>query len=170
MVHKVILAGGLSPNVTVEQLSSNLSVAVVTPSRRRLLVSGRLLAVNNALQIKDVSISSDRTVIYIKTNYQSFDLSTANVVINFPANSLVSSDGLLYQSTTGSFPLSSPIYMQSYYSVFSKDVTLGAEGMIFVILSLLLLGMQLVIANRKGYHEALAFIMTLQVLGITRAR
>lgn len=60
--------------------------------------------------------------------------------------------------------------MQSYYSVFSKDVTLGAEGMIFVILSLLLLGMQLVIANRKGYHEALAFIMTLQVLGLTRAR
>lgn len=72
--------------------------------------------------------------------------------MNFPANSLVSSDGLLYQSTTASFSLSSPIYMQSYYSVFSKDVTLGAEGMIFVILSLLLLGMQLVIANRKGYH------------------
>lgn len=55
--------------MTVEQLSSNLSVTVVTPSRRRLLVSGRLLAVNNALQVKDVSISSDRTVIYIKTNY-----------------------------------------------------------------------------------------------------
>ncbi len=42
--------------------------------------------------------------------------------------------------------------MQSYYSVFSKDITLGAEGMIFVILSLLLLAMQLVITNRKGYH------------------
>jgi hypothetical protein len=42
--------------------------------------------------------------------------------------------------------------MQSYYQTFSKNVTLGAEGMIFVILSLLLLGMQLVIANRKGYH------------------
>jgi hypothetical protein len=42
--------------------------------------------------------------------------------------------------------------------------------MIFVILSLLLLTMQLIIANRKGYHEALSFIMTLQVLGITRAR
>ena len=72
--------------------------------------------------------------------------------IDFPAGSLQSSDGLMYQSTTASFALSSPIFMKSYYSVFKKNVTYGAEGMIFVILSLLLLGMQLVIANRKGYH------------------
>jgi hypothetical protein len=59
--------------------------------------------------------------------------------------------------------------MQSFYSTFSKNPALGAEGMIFVVLSVLLLGMQLVIANRKGYHEMLSFIMVLQVLGLMRA-
>jgi hypothetical protein len=34
----------------------------------------------------------------------------------------------------------------------------------------LLLIFQLVIANRKGYHEMLSFIMLLQVLGISRIR
>lgn len=116
------------------------------------MIQGRLLAVSTPLEVYNVEISSDRTVIYVTTNYQEFDFSTANVVIDFPAGSLVSGDGLLYQSTTASFPLSSPIFMKSYYNAFKKDITYGAQGMIFVILSLLLLGMQLVIANRKGYH------------------
>jgi hypothetical protein len=106
LVHKVILSGGLSSNVTIAQLSANLSVSVVTSSRRRLLITlGRLLAVNTPLQVESVSISSDRTVVYITTNYQSFDLSTANIMISFPANSLVGADGLLYQSTSATFSL-----------------------------------------------------------------
>lgn len=67
-VHKVILGGGLSSSVTTEQLSTNLSVKIVTPSRR-LLITGRLLAVSTTLQVKGVSISSDRTVIYVTTNF-----------------------------------------------------------------------------------------------------
>lgn len=35
---------------------------------------------------------------------------------------------------------------------------------------MILLIFQLVIANRKGYHESMAFIMLLQVLGIFRIR
>jgi hypothetical protein len=37
-----------------------------------------------------------------------------------------------------------------------------------LILSQLLLIFQLVIANRKGYHEMMSFIMLLQVLGVSR--
>lgn len=69
LVHKVILAGGLSSSITAETIKTNLSVNVVQPARRRLLVHGRLLAVTTPLQVSDVTISSDRTVIFITTNY-----------------------------------------------------------------------------------------------------
>lgn len=49
-------------------------------------------------------------------------------------------------------------------------MTLGAEGIVFLILSLLLLTFQLIITDRKGYHEMMSFIMLLQVMGITRIR
>jgi len=111
-----------------------------------------MLTVSTPLTVQSLTISDDRTVIYVNTNYASADFSVANVVIDFPANSLVSSDGLLFQSTTASFPLSDPTFQQSVFTVFSKDIKLGAEGMIFILLSLLLLGFQLVIVNRKGYH------------------
>ena len=91
-------------------------------------------------------------------------------MVDFPSNSLVSEDGLLYQSTTGNYALSSPTFQQSLYEVFSKNVTLGAEGMIFLLLSVVLLVLQLIIANRKGYHEIMSFIMFLQVMGLTRIR
>lgn len=39
-----------------------------------------------------------------------------------------------------------------------------------MLLSVLLLIFQLVITNRKGYHEMMAFIMLLQVFGISRIR
>lgn len=120
--------------------------------------------------IEGLTISADRKVIYITTNFQTVDFSTSNVVINFEAGVLVSSDGTIYQSTTGNFAMSSPIFSQSFYEAFSKDISSGAEGMIFILLSIILLVFQLVITNRKGYHEILAFIMVLQVLGITRIR
>ena len=89
-------------------------------------ISPRMLIVSTPLQVKSLRISDDRTVIYIVTNYASADFSVANVVVDFPASSLVSSDGLLYQSTTASFPLSNPIFQQSLFKVFSQDIRLGA--------------------------------------------
>lgn len=68
LVHKVILSGGLSNNISASDFV-NLSVSVVTPSRRRLMLHGRLLAVNTPLSVQSVSISADRTVIFITTNY-----------------------------------------------------------------------------------------------------
>ena len=124
--------------------------------------------VSTPLTVYSLRLSADRTVIYITTNYQSADFSVASVVIDFPANSLVSADGLLYQSTTASYALSDPIFQQSLYEIFSKDLTLGAEGIVFVLLSLVLLVFQLVITNRKGYHEMMAFIMLIQVMGLMR--
>ena len=94
----------------------------------------------------------------------------AAVVIDFPAGSLVSSDGLNYQSTTARFDLSSPIFMESIYEAFSKSDLLAAEGIIFILMSVILLAIQVIIANRKGYHEMLAFVMILQVIGILRTR
>jgi thiosulfate reductase cytochrome b subunit len=59
--------------------------------------------------------------------------------------------------------------MKSYFTAFSDNPTLGTEGLLFIILSIIILGFQLVIANRKAYHEALSFIMSLQVIGLLRA-
>ena len=122
------------------------------------------------LAVKGLTISADRTVVYIITNAVTTDFSVSTVVVDFPGNSLISTDGLLFQSTTGSFSLSDPIFQRSLYDYFFKNDTYGAEGMIFILLSILLLIFQLVITNRKGYHEMLSFIMLLQALGISRIR
>ena len=91
-------------------------------------------------------------------------------MIDFPAGSLVSADGLNYQSTTATFPLNSPIFIQSVYEQLNKNDLLASEGIIFILLTLILLIIQLIIANRKGYHEILSFIMVLQVIGFIRTR
>jgi hypothetical protein len=143
---------------------TNLSVTLQQPSRRllvsedgredeeRMLIQGRLLVQSTALTVKGLTISADRTVIYITTNAQTADFSVATIVVDFPANSLISSDGLLFQSTTGAYTLADPIFQQSLYKYFAKNDSYGAEGIIFILLSILLLIFQLVIANRKGYH------------------
>lgn len=139
MEHSVYLANGLSSNITAADLLNNLSVVISQPSRR-LMEEGwsqeeirsmeeesvrtdtdRLLIVNTPLTVYNLWMSADRTVIYIETNYVSADFSVASVVVDFPANSLVSADGLLYQSTTASYALSDPIFQQSLYEVFFKD-------------------------------------------------
>ena len=139
MEHTVYLANGLSSNITAADLLNNLSVVISQPSRR-LMEEGwsqeeirsmeeesvrtdtdRLLIVNTPLTVYNLWMSADRTVIYIETNYVSADFSVASVVVDFPANSLVSADGLLYQSTTASYALSDPIFQQSLYEVFFKD-------------------------------------------------
>ena len=104
------------------------------------------------LGVKTLVISADRTVVYIYTNAVSTDFSVSTVVVDFPGNTLVATDGLLFQSTTGSFSLSDPIFQKSLYEYFFKNDSYGAEGIIFILLSILLLIFQLVIANRKGYH------------------
>ena len=85
-----------------------------------------MLTVVTPLTVQGLSISSDRTVVYITTNYVNADFSVATVVIDFPATALVSSDGLLYQSTTGTFALSNPVFQQSLFEIFYKNVSYGA--------------------------------------------
>jgi hypothetical protein len=125
MEHSVYLPNGLASNITVEQLMTNLSVVVSQPARRllqgakysagRSLVSGRLLAVSTPLTVYGLSISADRKVIYIQTNFVSTDFSVASVVVDFPGTTLISSDGLLYQSTTSSYSLADASFQQSIY-------------------------------------------------------
>ena len=76
----------------------------------------------------------------------------AEVVVDFPAQSLVSADGLMFQSTTGTFELSNPIFQQSLFKTFSQDLRMGAEGVMLILMSLVFLFFQLMIANRRGYH------------------
>ena len=104
---------------------TNLSVTLQQPSRRRLeelypasnrlLTQGRLLVVSTPLTVKGVTISDDRSVIYITTNAEPADFSVAQVVVDFPGNTLVTSDGLYFQSTTASYALSDPVFQQSVY-------------------------------------------------------
>jgi hypothetical protein len=110
---------------------TNLSVSIQTPSRRLLqegarLLHGRVLVVSTTLTVKGLTISSDRSVIYIITNAMSTDFSVASIVVDFPGGALVTADGLLFQSTTGLCPLSDPIFQQSLYQYFGKDDALGA--------------------------------------------
>jgi hypothetical protein len=163
--HSIFLTSALADSVTSDKLITNLAVKVRSTSRRRLLVVDNPLII-----VPPVEISSDRKVIYITTNFVDADASTSSIVVDFQGGVLVSADGTIFTSTTDSFALSSPIYAQSYYNAFKKDITTGAEGMVFILLSLVLLVIQLVIANRKGYHEIMSFIMVLQVVGITRIR
>ena len=65
--------------------------------------------------IENVIISDDRRSIVVLTNFGFFDFSTASTVINFPAGSLMTSSGQLYQTTTASFSLNSPIFMEALY-------------------------------------------------------
>lgn len=67
--NKIFLSGGLLSSITAEQLMKNLTVYVTTPSRRLLFEVNRLLVVNTPLTVKSITISSDRTVLYIITNY-----------------------------------------------------------------------------------------------------
>ena len=78
------------------------------------------------LVVKGLSISADRTVLYIITNAQSTDFSVSTVVVDFAGTALLSSDGLFFQSTTGSFSLSDPIFQRSLYDTFYKNDTLGS--------------------------------------------
>lgn len=80
-----------------------------------MLFRGRLLSLSTPLTVQSLRISSDRTVIYIVTNYASADFSVAEVVIDFPATALIAADGLLYQSTTASYALSDPIFQQTLF-------------------------------------------------------
>ena len=104
------------------------------------------------MTVKGLTISANRDVIYIITNAETTDFSVANVVVDFAGDALISADGLLYQSTTGSYSLADPVFQASLYEYFYKNDNLGAEGIIFILLSLLLLTFQLIITNRKGYH------------------
>lgn len=109
----------------------NLTVTIETPLRRLLqeqarMLEGRVLVSVTPLGVKGLTISADRTVVYIITNAVSTDFSVSTVVVDFPGNSLVSADGLLFQSTTGTFSLSNPIFQRSLYDYFFKNDTYGA--------------------------------------------
>ena len=131
----------------------------------------RLLDVTNPLAISGVSISDDRKVIYITTNYDSnFDPNYASIQIDFEGGVLRTETGIVFQTTTGSFSLTDPAFTSSVYENFGKNITYGAEGMVFLCIAVVLLVIQLVITNRKAYHEMLSFVMLLQIIGLIRVK
>jgi len=102
--------------------------------------------------ILDVIISGDRKTIVVITNFGHFDFSTAKAVINFPAGTLITSDGRLYQSSTASFPLNDPIFMESLYKYFGFNLRYHIIGIFFTSFSLILLIVPFVLKNPRAYH------------------
>jgi len=72
-------------------------------------------AARTPMSIRGVRISPDRRVVYITTDFQSFDFVSSNVVIDFQGGVLRTDDGTVFQSTTGSFSLLDPIFYNSMY-------------------------------------------------------
>ena len=52
------------------------------------------------------------------------DFTKATIQTNFAAGKLVSSDGVVYISTTDDFGLNNPTFMSSYYLVYQLDYKL----------------------------------------------
>ena len=85
------------------------------------MLEGRQLVTSTSLTVKGLTISADRSVIYIITNAQSTDFSVATVVVDFAGTAILSSDGLLFQSTTGTYSLADPVFQSSLYEYFYKN-------------------------------------------------
>jgi len=120
----------------------------------QILETRRLLLQTIPLTVKDLSISADGSFVFVKTNNLAteIDLSKASIQVNFKGGVLISRDGVLYQATTDSFSLSDPIFMASYYAVYQLDYILMAEGIVYSVLTLVLLIIVVSILNRKTYH------------------
>jgi hypothetical protein len=106
------------------------------------------------LTVKDLTISPDGYFVFVKTNNLAtgIDFSKATIQINFKGGVLISKDGVIYQSTTDAFSLSDPIFMASYYAIYQLDYVLMTEGIVYSVLTLVLLIIVISILNRKTYH------------------
>ncbi len=71
-------------------------------------------------------ISADRSYLFIQTanGPMNIDFTKATIQTNFAAGKLVSSDGVVYISTTDDFALNNPAFMSSYYVVYQLDYKL----------------------------------------------
>lgn len=125
---------GLASNITAGSLSDGLFVELVIGGTSR-----RLLLQVVVLSVQSLSINSGGYSLAILTNYYPADISTARVSVSFRAGALVSSNGTVYNQLTSAVSLNSPSYISSYISVFSNLINLQVEGIIFVLISFLVL-------------------------------
>ena len=114
MEHRVDLPHGISSNTNTATLQQTLSVEIITGANRLLLSTV-------TLSVQSVSISSSGDFITILTNYYSTNLWTSSISVNFQAGTLLTSSGSSYTQLSGSFSLSSPSYLNSYYETFGSS-------------------------------------------------
>ena len=102
---------GISSNTTSATLLQGITVDLVIGTRRLLLSTV-------SLSVQTVTISSNRDFLTVLTNYYSANLLTSSVSVNFQAGTLITASGSSYAQLTGTFSLSNPTFLNSYYSVF----------------------------------------------------
>lgn len=124
----------MASNCTAGSLSDGLFVELTIGGSQ-----GRLLIQTVVLTVQSLSINAGGYSLSILTNYYPADISTATVSVSFRAGALVSSNGTVYNQLTTAVNLNSPAYISSYISVFSNLINLQVEGIIFVLISFLLL-------------------------------
>ena len=107
---------------------------VITSGERRLLLS------TTTLTVQGLSISTNNMYIYILTNLIPVSLASSSVSVSFRAGALMTASGASYNQLTSSVTLSSSTsFIKSYYEVFGSFIYQQAEGIVFVLLSFLLL-------------------------------
>ena len=105
------------------------------------------------------------------TNYYEANLYTTSVSVTFQNGTLLTADGLTYNQLTGTFSLSDPSFLNSYYSVFHNNSSLYIEGIIFCSVSFVFLMMAVFfLKNTKLIAECMSFVMMVQVFGLSRIR
>jgi len=132
--------------------------------------AGRLLLTTVSLSVSSVTLSAGRNFLTIMTNYYPADPSSSTISINFQAGTLLASNGSLYNQLSGTVSLSNPTFLNSYYHVFNRNIYMQAEGIIFVLISFLLLVGSYILKNNKLTAECLAFVAMIQIFGLSRVR
>ena len=101
--------------------------------------SSRLLLTTVSLSVSSVTLSANRNFLTVLTSYYPASPWSSTVAVNFQAGTLLTSSGTVYNQLTGSVSLSNPSYLNSYYATFDRNLFLQAEGIIFILLSFILL-------------------------------
>ena len=140
-----------------------LTVELKTGSRRLLLSTV-------SLSVQSVTISTNRDYLTILTNYYPTDVWTSTISINFQAGTLITSTGSSYSQLTGTMSLSSPAYLNTYYSVFSTSLNLQIEGMVFTGISLLLFLSSLFLKSARVSAECMSLVSMVQIFGLARVK
>jgi hypothetical protein len=78
---------------------------------------------------------------------------------------------MAYNQLTASVNLNTPTFIQSYLAIFSQQLNLQAEGISFVLISLILLLCAIfLIKDVWLIHECMAFVQLVQIIGLSRVR